>query len=76
VNYLKFWRCQMSLTQEEAAEEIGIGLSAYTLIEAGRLQPSERQQAQLSRRFGRQLAHRLLRKMPIPRAILAEKTGN
>ena len=45
VTNLKFWRLSNHLTQADAARRCGLGLSAYCLIEAGRLQPSQDQAA-------------------------------
>jgi transcriptional regulator with XRE-family HTH domain len=49
---LKLWRVQAGLTQAEAATRLGVGLSAYALLEAGRLHPSPDQAARLGSFFG------------------------
>lgn len=49
---LKFWRLSNRLTQADAARRCGLGLSAYCLIEAGRLRPSGAQTKKLAAVFG------------------------
>ncbi len=49
---LKFWRLQRDLTQQEVARRSGLGLSAYSLIESGRLAPSSPQSKSLEQLFG------------------------
>lgn len=49
---LKIWRQQNRMTQAQAAKFLRLGLSAYCLLEAGRLAPSPAQAARLERRFG------------------------
>jgi transcriptional regulator with XRE-family HTH domain len=52
VTNLKLWRLSNHLTQADAARRCGLGLSAYSLIEAGRLQPSPDQFRKLRLVFG------------------------
>lgn len=49
---LKFWRLQEHITQLAAAERLGIGVSAYALIELGRMGASRAQRAALVAAFG------------------------
>jgi transcriptional regulator with XRE-family HTH domain len=56
---LKARRLQENITQAQAAERLGIGLSAYSLIESGRMRPSRAQMRALEETFGHG-AHTLL----------------
>jgi len=49
---IKLWRHQNRLTQEEAAARLGLSVSAYALLESGRLRASPGQIEQLRRTFG------------------------
>lgn len=49
---LKLWRLQEGLTQERAAQRLGIGESTLCVLESGRLRPTSSQIAQLRRTFG------------------------
>jgi transcriptional regulator with XRE-family HTH domain len=49
---MKLARFKARLTQATIAERCGLGLSAYSLIESGRLVPSEIQLARLRAMFG------------------------
>lgn len=60
---LKLWRLSNHLTQADAARRCGLGLSAYCLIEAGRLQPSRDQAAKLASFFGERVSE-MLRRIP------------
>lgn len=53
---LKVRRLQENLTQAQAAERLGIGISAYSLIESGRMRPSRAQMRALEQVFGRSAA--------------------
>ena len=48
---LKLWRLQRGMTQQDVAARCGLGLSAYSLIESGRLIPSDAQAAALEALF-------------------------
>jgi len=52
MNRLKLWRIQNRYTQQEAANILGFGISAYCLLESGRLLPSDKQKTQLVSYFG------------------------
>jgi transcriptional regulator with XRE-family HTH domain len=52
LTHLKVWRLRRKLGQKEAARLLGFGISAYGLIESGRMRPSESQMAALRRMFG------------------------
>ena len=56
MNRLRLWRLQTGLKQTEAAKRLGIGLSTYCLLEAGRLRPSRAQWKRLSAFFGPNVA--------------------
>lgn len=60
---LKLWRLSNHLTQTEAAQRCDLGLSAYSLIESGRLRPSLDQVRRLGRVFGRR-TEEMLRSIP------------
>jgi transcriptional regulator with XRE-family HTH domain len=60
---LKLWRLSNGLTQADAAQRCGLGLSAYCLIEAGRLQPSRDQESKLGMIFGSRVRE-MLRRIP------------
>jgi transcriptional regulator with XRE-family HTH domain len=60
---LKFWRLSNNLRQTEAARLCGLGLSAYSLIEAGRLLPSRTQAERLGHLFGAR-ASKMLERVP------------
>lgn len=64
---LKFWRLSNNLTQADAARRCGLGLSAYCLIEAGRLQPSRDQVRKLATVFGACVDEMLRRVPAVPR---------
>lgn len=49
---LKLWRQQHSLTQQVAADRLGIGESTLALLESGRLQPTSTQMTILESTFG------------------------
>lgn len=49
---LKAGRLRENITQSQAAERLGIGVSAYSLIESGRMRPSPSQLRALERVFG------------------------
>ncbi len=63
---LKLWRLTNNLTQSDAARRCGLGLSAYCLIEAGRLRPSLVQADKLAAVFGARAADMLLRIPAVP----------
>jgi len=54
LNRLKLWRQQRHLTQHVAAAQLGLGVSTYGLLEAGRLRPSSDQFRTLRAFFGQQ----------------------
>ena len=60
---LKARRLQENITQAEAAERLGIGVSAYSLMESGRMRPSRAQIQALEQVFGRS-AEALLEPVP------------
>lgn len=60
---LKLWRLSNHLRQVDAARLCGLGLSAYSLIEAGRLRPSATQGEKLAHAFGARAAQ-LLERVP------------
>lgn len=60
VTNLKLWRLRRHLGQREAARLFGFGLSAYSLIESGRMRPSESQIAALRKLFGNEADRMLL----------------
>jgi transcriptional regulator with XRE-family HTH domain len=66
VTNLKLWRLTNHLTQADAARRCGLGLSAYCLLEAGRLRPSPPQNARLKLYFGSD-ANALLDEASIPK---------
>ena len=49
---IKLWRFQNHLTQEDAAAQLGLGLSTLALLESGRLRPTASQIELLRRSFG------------------------
>ncbi len=61
VTNLKFWRLTNNLKQSDAARLCGLGVSAYSLIESGRLLPSPEQHSKLERVFGAKTSDMLLR---------------
>lgn len=63
---LKLWRLTNNLTQPDAARRCGLGLSAYCLIEAGRLRPSQVQADKLAAVFGGRAPEMLLRIPAVP----------
>jgi transcriptional regulator with XRE-family HTH domain len=66
VTNLKFWRLSNRLTQADAARRCGLGLSAYCLIEAGRLQRSQDQAGKLAAVFGARGEEMLRRVSAVP----------
>ena len=64
---LKFWRLTNNLKQSEAAHLCGIGVSAYSLIEAGRLSPSREQLLKLEGIFGAHAPEMLHRLPAVPK---------
>ena len=66
MTHLKFWRLTNNLTQSDAARLCGLGVSAYCLIEAGRLQPSRDQESKLERVFGAKAPDMLRRVSGVP----------
>jgi transcriptional regulator with XRE-family HTH domain len=67
VTNLKLWRLTNNLKQSDAASLCGLGVSAYSLIEAGRLRPSRAQQSKLERVFGAKAADMLNRVATVPK---------
>lgn len=63
---LKLWRLSNHLIQSEAARRCGLGLSTYSLIETGRLRPSQEQTKRLGALFGRR-PEEMLRQVPAVR---------
>ena len=49
---LKVRRLRENITQREAARRLKIGVSAYSLIETGRMRPSQAQMRALKDAFG------------------------
>ena len=67
MTHLKFWRLTNNLKQSDAARLCGLGVSAYSLIEAGRLLPSPEQHSKLERVFGAKTPDMLRRVSTVPR---------
>jgi transcriptional regulator with XRE-family HTH domain len=49
---LKLWRLQEGLTQQEAAQRLGVGESTLAILESGRLRPTAGQRERLRAHFG------------------------